>query len=75
MEIANEFNNFFPKLGIKQPNLFKKLIINPILFYQKKYNIPSLNFDEIGPFLVCDILKSLVSKKSCDMAGISTELL
>ena len=75
MEMANEFNNFFSKIGNKTAKSIKKVNIKPDSYLPKNDNIPSMNFDEIGPILVCDILKSLVPKKSCDMDGISTQLL
>jgi hypothetical protein len=38
-------------------------------------NVTSLNFDLIGPYQLCDIVKTFESKKSCDLDGISTKLL
>ncbi len=38
-------------------------------------NVTSLNFDIIGPFQLCEIVKTFESKTSCDLDGIITKLL
>ena len=48
---------------------------DPESYLTIKDDQPSLNFDDIGPVLICDILKSMDPKKSKDMDGISLDLL
>jgi hypothetical protein len=38
-------------------------------------NISSLNFDIIGPYQLCEIVKTFESKMSCDLDGISIKLI
>ena len=74
-EISEEFNEFFSKVGQKISNSIPKMKKDPESYLTIKDDQPSLNFDDIGPVLICDILKSMDPKKSKDMDGISLDLL
>ena len=63
MEIANEFNNFFSKVGEKISKSIPKVNIKPEKFLSEKKNVPPFDFDKVGPILICDILKSMDPKK------------
>ena len=74
-EMAEEFNKFFSSVGQKISESIPKISTKPDSYLTKKNNIPTLTFDDIGPVLICDILKSMDPKKSKDMDGISLDLL
>jgi len=72
---ANAFNNFFTSIGVE--------IHDSVLPTQKNFADylpeipvqPKLEFDEIGPIHVSDIIKSLPNKSSSDLTGVSLKLL
>ena len=75
VEIAENFNSFFAKIGKQISDsvlpTYKKaedyLPINP--------NTPKLKIENTGPINVIDILKAFEPKKSLDLDGLSMELL
>ena len=73
--IAEEFNNFFTGVGQRISDSIDRVSIEPESYLDEANNLPSFEFDEIGPILICDILKSFESKKSVDIDGINTNLL
>jgi len=75
IEIAEEFNSFFADVGEKISKNIKNTSITPESFLTPNPDLPSIEFDAVGPILICDILKTFDSKKSKDMDGISMDLL
>jgi len=72
---ADAFNDFFTGIGTKISNSIpqgskthKDYLINNTV-------ITVFEFDEIGPIYVIDIIKSLPSKSSSDLNGISSKLI
>ena len=74
-EMAENFNTFFSTVGSKISKGIKKIERTADHFLIENPDTPLLKIDEVGPVLICDILKSLESKKSCDIDGISSCLL
>ena len=74
-EISEEFNEFFANIGQKIASSIPKIKKNPESYLSNKNDQPLFSFDDIGPVLICDILKSMDPKKSKDMDGISLDLL
>jgi len=75
LSIAEEFNNFFVNIGQNIAKSIKKVNAKPEDYLVHNPDIPPLKFDQIGPILIADILKSMDPKKSKDLDGISTHLL
>ena len=73
--MAEEFNKKISSVGQKISESIPKISTKPYSYLTEKNNIPTLTFDDIGPVLICDILKSMDPKKSKDMDGISLDLL
>jgi hypothetical protein len=72
--LSNEFNTFFTKIGVEISNSVK-----PTLKKDEEYinnlNAPPLDLGTVNQPHICDIIKSLKSKGSLDIDGISTNLL
>ena len=73
--IAEEFNKFFTSVGTDISESITRINVDPMSFMPNLLPRNELNFDKVGPILVCDILKAMDSKKSVDMDGISINLL
>ncbi len=74
-EIANEFKNFFTSIGVKFSETVKPTHIKPEDYMPILQNIQELDLGTTNQVHVCDIIKSLQSKNSMDVDGISTKLL
>ena len=74
-EMSEEFNAFFSTVGSKISKSIKKIDQSADHYLPKDSVTPILKIDDVGPVLICDIIKSLQNKKSCDIDGISTSLL
>jgi len=75
LEISEEFNNFFTNIGKNISDSITKINIDPLSFIPNPADDNLLEFDKVGPILICDILKAMDSKKSLDIDGISINLL
>ena len=72
--IANEFNNFFTKIGVEISQSVKQTIKSADEYIDYG-NIPDMQLGSVNQAHICDIIKSLKSKGSLDIDGISTNLL
>ena len=75
IEIANEFNDFFTTIGVKISESVKETKIKPEDYMPLLENIQNLDLGTTSQVHVCDIIKSMRTKNSCDLEGISTKLL
>jgi hypothetical protein len=75
LEISEHFNDFFSSVGPAIAESIPITNIDPMNFLNYPENIPSLDFGEIGPVFISDIIKTFEPKKSVDMDGISMHLL
>jgi hypothetical protein len=73
-QIANEFNNFFSKIGIQISESVTPTIIQPEDYLTQNPNITELEFHNIGPNQIVDIIKLIAPKNSLDIDGISANL-
>ena len=72
--ISNEFNTFFTKIGVEISNSVKPTL-KKAEEYINNLNAPPLDLGTVNQPHICDIIKSLKSKGSLDIDGISTNLL
>jgi hypothetical protein len=72
--IANEFNNFFTKIGVEISQAVKQTIKSADEYIDYG-NIPDMHLGTVNQAHICDIIKSLKPKGSLDIDGISTNLL
>jgi hypothetical protein len=75
LEIANEFNDFFSSIGVKIAESVKQTTIKPEDYMPNLENLVNLDLGTVNQAHICDIIKSLQPKNSCDIDGISTKLL
>ena len=73
--IADEFNNFFTKIGSNISENILPTVTTPDKYLNDLPEIRQLDLGQTGPVHFCDILKTFESKKSQDLDGISIELL
>jgi len=74
-QIAENFNDFFSKIGTEIADSISETKSKPEDFMPTYQNLPDLELGEIHQTLVKDIIKSFESKGSLDSDGISTKLL
>jgi hypothetical protein len=74
MLMAEEFNNFFATVGINISDSVERVGVDPMAFLVDGNVYPNMEFDEIGPSFLCDIINEFVPKKSFDIDGISMNL-
>ena len=74
-QIAEQFNNFFVKIGPEIAKSVTKTNCNPEDFMPNLDNLNNLEFNDTTPTLICDILKSMHPKNSMDSDGLSCNLL
>jgi len=74
MDKANAFNTFFTNIGLEIHNTVPPSSKNFADYLPLHPNPPTLEFNEIGPIHVSDIIKSLPNKSSQDLNGISLKL-
>jgi hypothetical protein len=70
-EIAENFNEFFSSIGENIANTLPDVNVDPMSYVTNHENIPLLQFEQIGPVFVSDVIKSFAPKKSLDMDGMS----
>jgi sarcosine oxidase/L-pipecolate oxidase len=75
LEIANEFNDFFSSIGVKIAESVKQTTVKPEDYMPNLENVQNLDLGTVNSAHICDIIKSLQTKNSCDIDGISTKLL
>jgi hypothetical protein len=75
LEMANEFNDFFTSIGVKIAESVKATSAKPEDFMPNIENIQNLDIGSTSQVHICDIIKSLKPKNSCDIDGLSTKLL
>jgi hypothetical protein len=75
IDIANEFNDFFTEIGVKISESVQESNAKPEDFMPVINNLIELDLGGTGQVHICDIIKSLQPKNSCDIDGISTKLL
>ncbi len=73
--IAENFNDFFVNIGTQISNSIDPTDAKPEDFMPNYENLHELEFNDINPTLICDIIKSFQSKGSLDCDGLSTKLL
>ena len=73
--IADEFNNFFTKIGSNISENILPTVTTPDKYLNDLPEIRQLDLGQTGPVHFCDILKTFEPKKSQDLDGISIELL
>jgi hypothetical protein len=74
-EIANEFNDFFTEIGVKISESVKETVARPEDYMPNLPNLLDLDLGDVSQVHICDVIKSLQPKNSCDTDGISTKLL
>jgi len=74
-DIACEFNDFFTSIGVKISESIATTNAKPEDFMPILENIQNLDLGTTSQVHVVDIIKSLQTKNSCDIEGISTKLL
>jgi hypothetical protein len=75
LDIANEFNDFFTSVGVKIAESIEPTSVKPEEFMPLLDNIQNLDLGTTSQVHICDIIKSLKTKNSCDTDGLSTKLL
>ncbi len=75
LDIANEFNNFFTSVGVKIAESIEPTSVKPEDFMPLLENVQNLDLGMTNQTHVCDIIKLLKTKNSCDTDGLSTKLL
>jgi hypothetical protein len=75
LEIADEFNDFFTGIGVKISESVRPTVVQPEFYLPDLPNIVDLDLGGTSQVHICDIIKSLQPKKSCDIDGLSTKLL
>jgi hypothetical protein len=72
--MAEEFNNFFSTVGKKISDSVEPVGVDPMSFLNDENVYPDMEFENIGPSFLCDIINEFVPKKSFDIDGISMNL-
>ena len=72
--MANEFNNFFTRVGRNIANSVGLTSVKPA-DYLPKTSPPPLRLDEVSQHQVVDIISAMESKSSTDASGINTKML
>jgi len=75
VDIANEFNDFFTSIGVRIADSVQPTVIKPEDYMPYLENVQSLELGTTNQVHICDVIKSLQPKSSCDVDGISTKLL
>jgi hypothetical protein len=75
IEIANEFNDFFTNIGVEIAKSVKTTVKKAEEYMPILHDVQDLDLGSTNQVHICDIIKSLKSKGSCDIDGISTKLL
>jgi hypothetical protein len=73
--IAEEFNSFFTNIGKTIFDSVRPTSVDPIDLMPEYPNLNSLEFTEVGPNHLCEIIKTFQTKSSCDLDRISIKLL
>jgi hypothetical protein len=73
--IAEEFNEFFAKVGSKIVNSIPPSSVDPLSYIPDNPNLPFLSLNPTGPSQIIDLLKSFDIKSTPDLDGISIKLL
>jgi hypothetical protein len=73
--IAEEFNSFFTNIGKTISDSVRPTSVDPIDLMPEYPNLNDLEFTEVGPNHLCEIIKTFETKSSCDLDGISIKLL
>jgi len=72
---ADAFNNFFTGIGNKITDAIPQGSKSPNDYIPNNPDNINFEFDEIGPVHLIDIIKSIPSKSSSDLNGISSKLI
>jgi hypothetical protein len=76
LQISNEFNNFFSTIGTKISNDVQPTDRPPESYLPNPpEDAPELNFDNIAPGQVLEIIKSFQNKSSLDLDGLSLKFI
>ena len=73
--IANNFNNFFTSIGSTISDSVRTTGKNPCDYIPNPKNKQIFDIGNTGPIHVLDIIKSLPTKNSADLMGISSSLI
>jgi hypothetical protein len=71
-EIANEFNDFFSKIGVEISESVKQTTVRPEDFMPELPDITELDLGTVNQAHICDIIKSLQPKNSCDIEVLNS---
>ncbi len=74
-EMAENFNNFFSNIGQTISDSVQPTVKTAESYLVDNPDIPNLDFIQLSPTCVIDIVKAMESKSSVDCDGISTSLL
>jgi hypothetical protein len=74
-QIAEEFNNFFSKIGSQIASSIPPSSTDPLSYIPDTPNVPQLNLNQTGPSQIIDLLKSFDNKPTPDLDGVSIKLL
>jgi hypothetical protein len=75
LDIANEFNDFFTSVGVNIAESILPTSVKAEDFMPVLENVQNLDLGTTSQVHICDIIKSLKTKNSCDTDGLSTKLL
>jgi hypothetical protein len=73
--MANAFNEFFTSIGTDISNSIPHTNVDPLSYKTSEDDLTLLDLGSTGPIHVCDVIRSMLSKNSMDLDGISTNLI
>jgi hypothetical protein len=74
-KMAEEFNNFFSKVGKEISDSVPLTNVTPESYLDNDLNAPLFTMGLTGPSHICDTIKAFTNKTSLDLDGISTNFL
>ena len=75
IDIANEFNDFFVKVGKNISDNVPLVTKSPESYLEPPDNIPHMNLQNVTPEYVIKIVKQLAAKNSTDLDGVSSKMI
>jgi hypothetical protein len=74
-KMANAFNEFFSSIGTDISNSIPTTNTDPLSYMENDENVTLLDLGTTSQIHICDVIKSMLSKNSLDLDGISTNLI
>jgi hypothetical protein len=74
-KMAEEFNNFFSKVGKEISDSVPLTNVTPESYLDNNLNAPLFTMGLTGPSHICETIKAFTNKTSLDLDGISTNFL